>query len=266
MASSPYAKRGVLWTTFRSHYGRDGARVLVWKGATLEMNPTLDPALVTAAFEDDPANAAAEYGAEFRSDIAAFVSREVIEACTPAGRFEIPRQSGVKYVGFTDPSGGSSDAMVLAVAHREGETAILDAIREVRPPFSPEAVTRDFAAVLKTYGVSTVHGDRYAGEWPRERFSEHGIKYELSDRPKSDIYRDCLPLLNAGRVELLDLPRLATQLINLERRTTRGGRDSIDHPPGAHDDLANAAAGALLLAKAPGPAPARFIRVDIFSR
>jgi hypothetical protein len=24
----------------------------------------------------------------------------------------------------------------------------------------------------------------------------------------------------------------------LERRTSRGGRDSIDHPPGGHDDLA----------------------------
>ena len=27
----------------------------------------------------------------------------------------------------------------------------------------------------------------------------------------------------------------------------RGGRDSIDHPVGGHDDLANSAAGALLL-------------------
>jgi len=33
-----------------------------------------------------------------------------------------------------------------------------------------------------------------------------------------------------------------------ERRTTRGGRDSIDHLPGAHDDLANAVAGALVTA------------------
>ena len=34
----------------------------------------------------------------------------------------------------------------------------------------------------------------------------------------------------------------------LERRTARGGRDSIDHGPGAHDDIANAVAGALVLA------------------
>ena len=39
------------------------------------------------------------------------------------------------------------------------------------------------------------------------------------------------------------MPRLAAQLCSLERRTARGGKDSIDHPPGGHDDLANAVAG-----------------------
>jgi hypothetical protein len=57
------------------------------------------------------------------------------------------------------------------------------------------------------------------------------------------LYRDLLPLLNSGRVELLDHPRSVAQLCGLERRTARGGRDSIDHAPGAHDDLANAVAG-----------------------
>jgi hypothetical protein len=33
-----------------------------------------------------------------------------------------------------------------------------------------------------------------------------------------------------------------------ERNTARGGKDSIDHARGAHDDIANAAAGALVLA------------------
>jgi hypothetical protein len=107
----------------------------------------------------------------------------------------------------------------------------------------------EFAALLKTYRIGSVVGDRYAGEWPRESFSTAGIKYELSDRPKGEIYRDTLPLLNSGKVELLDIPRLASQFCGLERRTARGGRDSIDHGPGAHDDVCNAAAGALLLVK-----------------
>lgn len=91
-------------------------------------------------------------------------------------------------------------------------------------------------------------GDRYAGEWPREVFRKHGIEYSVADKAKSDLYRDLLPLLNSGRVELLDVPRLVTQLCSLERRTARGGRDSIDHPPGAHDDIANCVAGVAITA------------------
>jgi hypothetical protein len=266
MASSPYARRGALWQAFRDHYGRDDARVLVWRGTTAEMNPKIDPAIIAAAYEEDPANAAAEYGAEFRTDIAAFITREVVEGCTATGRREQAPMAGCRYVAFCDPSGGSADSMTLAIAHQASHATVLDAVREVRPPFSPEAVVRDFAATLKMFGLSKVSGDRYAGEWPRERFSEHGVAYELSDRPKSDIYRDALPLLNSAKVELLDLPRLAGQLCNLERRTSRGGRDSIDHPPGGHDDVANAAMGALLLASGKGPQPARALRIDFIGR
>jgi len=57
-----------------------------------------------------------------------------------------------------------------------------------------------------------------------------------------------LPLLNARRVELLDNKRLITQLLGLERHTSPGGKDRIDHGRGSHDDLINAAAGALVMA------------------
>ena len=39
---------------------------------------------------------------------------------------------------------------------------------------------------------------------------------------------------------------MISQFLSLERRTARGGRDSIDHPPGGKDDLANAVAGVLV--------------------
>jgi hypothetical protein len=253
MASSPYAKKGVLYKTFRRHYGKDGARVLVWKGPTLEMNPKVDPELIAEAYEDDPQKASSEYGAEFRDDIADFVTREAVDQCTAPGRLELPRVSSIQYVAFVDPSGGSADAMTLAIAHREGRhgddgKAVLDALRVQKPPFSPEQTVFEFCAFLKTYGVSRVTGDRYAGEWPREQFRKHGVEYDLSEKVKSDLYRDLLPMLNSGQCELLDLPQLHKELTGLERRTARGGKDSIDHGPGAHDDAANAAAGALLLA------------------
>ena len=134
----------------------------------------------------------------------------------------------------------------------------LDCVRERRAPFSPEDVVREFAETLKSYGVSKVKGDRYAGEWPRERFRVHGIGYESCERSKTEIYLDLLPLLNSGRVELLDHPRLIAQLLNLERRTARGGRDSVDHPPNAHDDLINSVAGVLVDVATKPTAPEHF--------
>jgi hypothetical protein len=245
-ASSPYARRGVLWDAFRRHFGRAGSPLLVWKADTRTMNPTVPQSVVDEAAEADPASAAAEYGAEFRTDVETFVAREVVDAAVVPGRYELPPVPGNAYLAFVDPSGGSADSMTVAIAHRDGDRGVIDAVRERRPPFSPDDVVAEFAALLKAYGITEVHGDRYAGEWPRERFRTNGIEYVPAEKPKSDIYRDLLPILNSGRAELLDLPRLSAQLCGLERRTARGGRDSIDHGPGGHDDIANAAAGVLV--------------------
>jgi hypothetical protein len=254
-ASSPYARRGALWDAWRKHFGRNDDPALVWKAATRTMNPTVPQSVIDAAMEVDPANAAAEYGAEFRTDIAAFIAREVIDAAIMSGRHELPPVSGTSYAAFVDPSGGSSDSFTLAIAHggKDGR-GILDVIRERRPPFSPDDVVQEFADLLKGYGIMRVSGDRYGGDWPAERFRAHGVGYEPSEKPKSSIYLELLPLMNSGRVELLDHLRLASQLCGLERRTSRGGKDSIDHAPGGHDDIANAVAGALLLASGQGSA------------
>ena len=85
---------------------------------------------------------------------------------------------------------------------------LVDALREVKPPFSPDDVTKDFAMLLKSYRVMSLQGDRYAGEWPRERFRTHGIAYEVASKPASDLYKGLLPTLNAGTIELLDNRRL----------------------------------------------------------
>jgi hypothetical protein len=244
-ASSPYSRRGALWNDHKKHFGRDDSSVLVWQADTRTMNPSVPEAFVAAEYENDPANAAAEYGAQFRSDIEAFVTREAAEACVIDDRYELPPMSGVVYSAFCDPSGGGSDSMTLAIAHKEGNVAILDAVREVKPPFSPESVVAEFSTLLKTYRVFSVIGDRYAGLWPRERFQMHSVSYIASAKPKSDLYRDFLPAVNGRRIELLDHSKLVAQLCALERRTWRGGRDSIDHPPNQHDDVVNCVAGAL---------------------
>jgi hypothetical protein len=118
-------------------------------------------------------------------------------------------------------------------------------VREVRPSFSPEAVAAEFAALVREYGCSAVTGDHFAGDWPAEAFRRHGVEYRLSTRTRGAIYTAFLPALNSQRIELLDHPRLLSQLGSLERRVGPSGRDSIDHGARGHDDLANVAAGAL---------------------
>ena len=226
-ASSPYARRGALWENYRKYYGVAGAPCLVWSASTRTMNPTIKQSVVDQAYERDPSSAMAEYGGQFRNDIDAFITREAIEGVTIPGRRELLPVSGVFYVAFCDPSGGSADSMTLAICHREKDVAVLDCVREAKPPFSPEAVTRDFAAVLKSYRVTKVIGDRYAGEWVKEQFRSNGIQYALSEQAKSDLYRDCLPGINSGKIELLDIPKLHAQFIGLERRTSRSGKTSL---------------------------------------
>lgn len=247
LASSPYAKKGALYNSYRRHYGKDDARVLVWKAPTEVMNPRIPPEIIAEAYEEDPEAARAEYGAEFRDDLADFITRESIDAITMWGRHELPPEPGVSYSGFCDPSGGASDSMTLAIGHQAGDVGILDALLEIRAPFDPDAAVAECVGLLKRFGITRIVGDHYAGLWPVARFSAHGVTFEQSARGKSDIYRDFLPLANSGRVELLDHKRMAAQFVGLERRVGRSGKDSIAEPPGAHDDCCNSAAGVLVM-------------------
>lgn len=250
--SSPYAAKGELYRTHERSFGRDDPHVLVWNSDTRSMNPDVPASVIDRAFEDDAISAASEYGRDghvvFRRDVESFLDPDAVRAVTIEGRLELPPARGHKYFAFVDPSGGSQDSFTIAIAHAEGDNAVLDVVRERRPPFSPDSVVAEYAEVLRTYGLKDVTGDRYAGEWPRERFSVHGITYHPSERTKSDIYRELIAPVNGGRVSLLDQSVLCAQLIGLERKVARGGKDTIDHAPGGRDDVANAAAGAIVLA------------------
>ena len=247
LISSPYARRGELWRLYDRYYGKaDDPLILVAQGASRTFNPSLPQSVVDRAMERDPSSAAAEYLAEFRTDLEAFVSIEAVRACVSTGTYERAPIPGTTYHAFVDPAGGSgSDTMTLAIGHidHSRQIVILDAIREQRPPFSPEQVTQDFATLLRSYNIVKIIGDKYAGGFPPEQFGKFNILYDQSAKPKSDLYTDLLPHINSCRIQLLDHPRLITQLTALERRSARGGRNSIDHPPNAHDDLANAVAG-----------------------
>ena len=160
-----------------------------------------------------------------------------------AARFPEP---GIAYVAFVDMSGGSHDSAVLGIAHRDGDgRAVLDRLVDQgqAPPFDPRLAVTRFVTVLQEFRIAAVTGDKYAGETFKCDFENAGIVYRVSDRTRSELYEALEPVLNAGGAELLDVPALEQQLLGL---VWRGGK--IDHPAGEHDDHANAAAGAVLLA------------------
>lgn len=252
--STPYGRMGYLYDVHREHFGKNESDFLVWQADTRTMNPTYDEAMIKRLVKRDPIAMRAEYDAQFREDVQAFLPLELIELSMV--RKEAFPEKNNSYTAFVDPSGGRSDSMTLAIAHTgivekngvKKEKIILDRIVERHPPFDPQAVTKEFADMIKGYGCHSATSDRFGGVWVSDAFQKAGVRMDMSDLPASDLYLNFAALLNSGRVELVDHDRLKVQLQSLERRTGQMGKDKVDHPPGLHDDLANAVAGAIVIA------------------
>jgi hypothetical protein len=185
-------------------------------------------------------------------DGAAFNADNVIDAIVP-GRKRLPPVADRQFYGFVDMSGGSSDDACLAIAHTEDQRIVLDVLvsQTGRPPFNPRHAVAKFVEILTEYGLHRVTGDRFAGETFRADFRDAGIQYDVSELNRSQLYESFEPKLNAGLVELLDIPKLQEQLLTLVVKTS----GKIDHQGGDHDDWANACAGVVsLIATEQGPA------------
>lgn len=256
--SSPYARRGVLWNAYRRHFGQE-SQVLVAQAPSMTMNPTLPQRVIDEAMKDDAARGAAEYLAQFRTDIASLIDPTLIADATRPKPKELPRASRTFYHAFVDPAGGGQDEFTIAIGHCEGDAVVLDLVRGLHG--SPAQIAKEYSALMLSYGIRRATGDRYAGRWPRDEFQKHGVRYEVSELDRSALYLEFLAAINSGCVELPPDQKLERQLCALERRTGRTGRDMIDHPPGGHDDLANACAGLVAICKRPartmtqGPLP-----------
>jgi hypothetical protein len=252
--SSPYRKSGLLWRKFKKHYGRNDDDVLVIRAPSKTLNPKIDQAEIDKDLADDPARARAEWFAEWRDDVSGWLELEKIEACVDRGVMVRPPSANgrFRYRSGCDPSGGAKDSFTLAIAHDEGNISVLDCIVEIKPPFNSTSAVERIAAALKEYGLHRTIGDRYAAGWVVDAFAKCGIKYEHSERDRSLIYLDVLPLFTSGRVRLLDSQKLITQFASLERKTSSLGKDRVDHGVNGHDDVCNAAALALI-SKRKGP-------------
>lgn len=238
--SSPYWRKGLVYDKWKRHYGQN-SDILVVQGATADFNPTIDPRIIEEALADDYEAAKAEWLGQWRDDVANFIQREVVDQAVRPSPLELPYDRRHKYHSFTDAAGGGKDEFTLAIGHKEGERIVIDVLRARHGV--PAQIVEEYSALMREYRVNETTMDRYAGSWPADEFTRHSIRCKVSDQAKSGLYMDTLNALNSGQVELPPDETMIRQFLNLERRTARGGRESIDHPIGGHDDRANAASG-----------------------
>ena len=248
--STPMTKTELLWEKFNKHYGLPDSEVLVVKATSLQLNPLLDAQTINAEIAADPTKNRSEYLCEWRDSITNFITSEVIDAAILKGKTVLAPRNGIAYFAFVDVSGGVHDSHTLAIGYQEADgTCILACAREIKSP-DTEAVVAEFSAVLKSYNnLTTVTGDHYGQAWVQDAFQRYGITLRHSQYDRSALYLNLVPALTSGQAKILDLPRLRSQFIALERRITRGtGKEIVDHPSSGADDLANAVAGCLVLA------------------
>lgn len=240
--SSPYGQSGTLFDLHRKHFGRESS-TLVWQASAPTMNTTLSADYLARMESEDPQAFKNEVLGEFRPGLSVLFDPETIERCVREEPLELSPVEGIAYRAFVDSSGGKQDAYTVAIAHRRGKQTVIDVVRGYPAPFNPQTVTREIAALLRSYRVAKVTGDRFGGDFPAAAFATYNIKYEVSQRDRSALYLGLLPIINSQEIELPNHPTLLRELRTLERRVAPSGKDRIDHLRGSHDDTANCVAG-----------------------
>lgn len=256
LGSSVHRRRGYMFRQFRKLHGNEDADAVCWFAPSHVMNPKLPQHVIDKALAEDKAKASAEYLNIWREDIADFLPMDVIEAATDWGVHERPPQPDIRYLAFSDGAGGTGkDSFTLSIVHAEADAAqssVVDLIRERKPRFVAADVIAEYANILRSYGITSIMSDNFGGGMHSDDWERNGIAWRLSPFNTSENYKRALSLLTSRRAHLLDNGTLRTQLAGLERRVT-SGHEIVGHPQvaSAHDDVAAAVCGALVLAAQP---------------
>jgi hypothetical protein len=248
--STGYRRVGLLYQKHRDCFGQDDPDTLVVQGSTQQFNGTIDAADLTAQIAADPVAAVSEWQGGFRDDLSTFLADNLIDAAIDAGRPLELLPHSFSYVAFVDAASGASDradAYTVAIGHRADGKFIVDVVRGVTGTYDPYAVTRQFAELLREYGIRSVTGDNYGAKWVSQYWREAGFAYEKSPWTRSEIYLEVMALFARRVVRLPDHPRMLRELRLLERSTNSGGRETVDHGRNGHDDFSNVACGVLRL-------------------
>jgi hypothetical protein len=258
LGSSVFRKRGYLYRKYRELFGNNDADAedVCWFAPSPVMNSKLPQHVIEKALAEDAKKAGAEYLNIWREDLSDFIPFDVIEGCTDKGIYHRIYDPNFSYSAFTDAAGGTGgDSFTLAIAHRLYDgTVFIDVLRERKPRFIPRDVVAEYAQLLKSFNISEVCGDGFAGGFHSSEWERNGITFVACERTTAENYLASLPMMLApGRVRLIDNATLRAQLASLERVISPTDRETVRHPQtaNAHDDLATSVCGALSMSSRP---------------
>ena len=250
LGSSVYRRRGYMFRQYRELHGNDlSPDSICWFSPSAVMNPVLPAHVIERALQENAPKARAEFLNIWREDLSDFIPIDVVQGATEFGMFERPWRPGVMYFAACNSAGGTGqDSFTLAIAHKEGDHILIDAVREAKPRFIPAQVIAEYAQLLKSYHVYSVQSDKFAGGFHSSEWTRNGISFVPFENTTSENYLAALPLLLARRVVLVDHATLRHQLISLERHVGAADRETVSHPQhaNAHDDIATSVCGALV--------------------
>jgi hypothetical protein len=270
-ASTPTSRSGVLYRDHQLSFGKTDPHQLVWVAGSILMNPVeVSPEHVAREMARDPVRARRLYLAEFSEDAGAFLSGEDIERAVQKGVREVDPSSvppGTKVTFACDPSGSGSDAFACAGVMRETDPSGRQRVTQLLQrawtntkgrAFDQEAVADEIAALMKSYRVTKIYGDRWGSSLVVQAFDRRGIEYVhphltidgksiYVDRSRG--YLETGVLFRTGNISILDDPAMIAELRSLERRG-----EKVDSWRG-HEDRANALCLAAAMAVADAARP-----------
>lgn len=258
--STPYTKSGLLWQDYQSLWGKPHSHAVCFKATSQQMNPTLTEDRLERERVLDAARYRREYLAEFEEGTQAWLPAAYVDGALEPGVYERPPIPGTRYYGAADPSGGASDAFVIAICHVEGEAekrvVVQDVLRAWQGSRSNtidlEGVVKEAAGIFRSFGIREITQDAFSGHWTAQAWQRHGLRVVAPEGDRTASYLACEPLFATGALRLLANETLEHELRRLERKVFAGGRVVITHPGGNtqryHDDHADATCKAAAVA------------------
>jgi hypothetical protein len=248
--STPWVEHGWVYDRFRRR--ADLSDTIVFQASSAQVYPSISSRFLekekrSARERGDDDYFSREYGAEFSGTTSTFVPGVSIEACTVAGRMQVPPVKGTRYVAALDQA-FRRDNFALVIGHVEGENVVIDRVHGWTPtrkaPLKLETLLPLVKAELADYGVRMVHGDQFAAEVTRELLRREGLVYverPFTSDSKREMYSTLKAAIVGGTVELLDHQDSLRELRMLTATVAPSGTVRIEAPHGAgfHDDFAD---------------------------